>query len=1087
MNVFEFRILNPATNLPDLVLPDVETYTIAPTLSDVGTIQFTYPHNGVNYSQIQNDRDLYVFYKGAEVQSLRSTIEQNQGDDASLAEEGDLKQFNARMSFAHFDRAIVYPSGWPTSSNPATQAYNAVAIGQVLIDLIQKAQSRGGLSGITWSFTSTHDSNGNPWDNVTISFNAQTTYLTCFQTMVQYALCDLKMVGYRLDAYQYQAEGVDHTIVEPPVILRRGRDLSQAQDQNSTMGLANVALVAGDNNTYVEVDNAPSITSRGRREIGYSQSGVTDEGTLGAVGTALLQTVADEVRARTLQLQFGDPNSPFPLDNFDVGDWVYIDITDGTLKRQRVIQWSISGANDGTLAGTVALDNIFQEKINRLNGKLNALQNGVVIQGKSDPTPVQTIKFPPQVPTGLGVGSSIYQDNQGHTFAQASITWAPVTQDTNGDPETELAYYAVQYRLNPSGAWSAAREVQAGTTAAFESPFQPGVRYDFQVSAVDNQGNSSGWSPTVTALMSSDTIAPNAPSTPIVSSRLGQLSVVWDGLDSGGQPMPVDFDHANVYVSAAGAGFTPSPATLFGTMRTGQSLQIPGSLLTYNTQYWVKLIAVDQSGNIGPASASGTATLVQVVYTDVGTGQVGLSNVSFSDVGNLIDNGSFEDPTWQAIRNSQFGGSHFGLDNTTSSAGTWSVIHTGFSVGTEKVVLGNIGNVKVGQVFMGAADLKMDSSTTSTMFVALGIDFLDKTGAVIQHNDLVTNWVSPSTNDNTWRVRISGSAAAAPAGTVSANTVLTSTGHTAGHVWLDNIEIRMQLDTLLVADAAITDAKISSLSANKITAGTIAAGLVLTGTMETATSGGRVLVDGSSDTIYAYDNSGVLISSMGVDGLKLYTNPGGASVIIDHAPGSTKSPVIKLTANSSSPPPTPSQIYANYVGSPGAYTEGMVLKSAIQADGSYVRIVLQSGQGGVPSAGGDLLAYDPSTGFEDRMLSWGTSGLTASQPGLSSIVGGWLPISPASWAGTGSINFIDNIYAPTTSFSAGVASFVNTNAGWQVKGGVFNCGNGAATQIQMISVAYNSGTGQNTITVHAFTPAGAAFTGTVDIWGLVWG
>lgn len=1069
------------------MLPDVETYTIAPTLSDVGTIQFTYPKNGVNYSQISNDRDLYVFFQGTEVPSLRATIEQNQGDDASLVEEGDLKQFNARMAFSHFDRAIVYPSGWPTSSNPPTQAYSAVTIGQVLIDLIQKAQARGGLAGVTWSFNATNDSNGQPWSNVTISFNAQTTYLICFQTMAQYALCDLKMVGYRLDAYQYQTQGVDHTTVEPPLIMRRGRDLTQAQAQNSTLGLANVALVAGNDNTYVEVDNNPSITTRGRREVGYSQNGVTDQGTLSAVGAALLQTVADEVRARTLQLNFADPKCPFPVTNFDVGDWVYVDITDGTLKRQRVMQWSVSMANDGTLTGTVALDNIFQEKINRLNGKLNALQNGVIIQGASNPTPVQTIKFPPKVPTGLGVGSSTYQDNQGHTFAQASITWNPVTQNTDGDPETQLAYYSVQYRLNPSGAWSAVRNVQAGTTAAFESPFQPGVAYDFQVSATDNQGNSSGWSTTVTATMSSDVISPNAPSTPTVSSRLGQLSVVWDGLDSGAQPMPVDFDHANVYVSPTGAGFTPSSANLFGTMRTGQTLQIPGSLLTYNTQYWVKLTAVDQSGNVSPASASGTATLLQVVNTDVGTGQVGLSNIAFSDVGNLIDNGSFEDPTWQAIRNSQFGGSHFGLDNTTSSSGTWSMIHTGFSVGTEKVVIGTIANVKVGQVFMGAADIRMDSFTTSTMFVALGIDFLDKTGALLQHSDLTTNWTSPSTNDGVWRVRISGSSGTAPANTVSANIVVTSTAHTAGHVWFDNVEIRMQLDTLLIADAAITDAKISSLSANKITAGTITSGIVLTGTMETATSGGRVLVDGSTDTIYAYDSSGVLISSMGVDGLKLYTNPGGASVIVDHAPGSTKSPIIKLTANSSSPPPTPSQIYANYVGAPGSYTEGMVLKSAIQSDGSYVRIVLQSGQGGVPSAGGDLLAYDPSTGFEDRMVSWGINGLSGSQPGISAIVGGTIPISPASWAGTGSINFIDNIYAPTTSFSAGVASFVNTNSGWQVKGGVFNCGNGSATQIQMISVAYNSGTGQNTITVHAFTPAGAAFTGTVDIWGLVWG
>lgn len=1084
MNVFEFRILNPSTNQPDIVLPDVETFTISPMLSDVGTVQFNYPKNGVNYAQIQNDRDLYVFYQGAEVPSLRSTIEQNQGDDASLAEEGQLKQFNSRMSFSHFDRAIVYPSGWPTSSNPATQDYNGIPIGQVLIDLIQKAQGRGGLAGVTWSFTGTHDSNGNLWDNVTISFNAQTTYLTCFQTMVSYALCDLQMVGYRVDAYQYQTQGVDHTAVEPPLIMRRGRDLTQAQDQNSTMGLSNVALVAGGNNAYVEVENLPSITSRGRREIGYSQSGVTDEGTLGAVGAAVLQTVADEVKARTLQLNFAEADCPFPLDDFGLGDWVYVDLNDATLKRQRVVQWTVALANDGTLTGTVALDNIFQEKIARLNGKLNALQNGVVVQGRSDPTPVQMIKFPPNIPTGLAVGSSTYQDNQGHTFAQASITWAAVTQNTNGEPENDLSYYSVQYRLHPAGSWSAGRTVQAGTTALFESPFQPGVQYDFQVSAVDNQSNSSGWSATVTQTMGSDTTSPNQPSTPTVSSRLGQLSVVWDGLDSGGQPMPLDLDHVNVYVSTGGAAFTPSTSNLYGTMRIGQALQIPGSVLTYNTQYWVKLIAVDKSTNASPASSAGTTTLTQVVYTDVGTGQVGLSNVSFSDVGNLIDNGSFEDPTWQAIRNAEFGGTHWSIDGTTSSSGTTSVKHTG-SVIDDTVVLNTV-TAKPGQTFMGAADMKMDSSVTSTsMRVALGVIFRDSTGTSLGYSDLAYNWNAPSTNDNVWRQRITGVGVVAPASTVKADFVLATSGHTAGNVWFDNVEVRMQLDTLLVADAAITDAKIGSLSANKITAGTINAGIVLAGQIETATTGGRILLDGPTDTMYVYDNTGAVIGSLGVDGLKLYTNPGSASLIIDHAPGSSKSPVINLTANSGSPPLTPSQIYANYITSGGNTVEGMVVKSAIEIDGSYVRIVLQSGFAGYPSAGGDLLYYDPVSNVELNLLNWGSGGLGGCQPGDgNAYIGAPIVLGTTSW-GNPSLKFLDTIVSPNTSFSAGVAQFTATGTGWTVKGGVFNCGNGSATQIQMIS-AVNSG-GTNTITVHAFTPAGAAFTGTVDIWGLIWG
>ena len=1081
MNIFEFRILNPSTGLADIVLPDVETFTLSPALSDVGTVQFTYPHNGVNYSQILNDRDLCVYYNGAEVLSLRSTLEQSQGDDATVAEEGSLKNFNGRMSFSHFDRAIVYPSGWPASSDPATQAYSGVAIGAVLIDLIQKAQVRSGLPGISWSFTATHDSNGVAWSNVTISFNAQTTYLTCFQTMVAYALCDLQMVGYRLDAYVYQTQGVDHTTAEPPTTLRKGRDLTQAQDQNSTMGLSTVALVAGSNNTYVEVTNSPGQSVRGRREIGLSQSGVQDEGTLAAVGAALLQTVADEVKSRTLQLNFADPSCPLPLTGFNLGDWVYVDLNDGVLRRQRILLWSVSVVNDGTMSGTVTLDNIFQERINRLNGRLNALQNGVILTGTSDPTPVETIKYPPAVPTGLAIGTSTYQDDQGHTFAQASVSWNAVTLDSNGGPETNLSNYALRHRLSPAGSWSAITLVDSGVTVAYASPFTPTQAYDFEVSAIDNQNNTSGWSAPVTVTMVADTVAPNQPSTPTVTSRLGQLSVVWDGKDSSAASMPVDFDHVNVYVSAAGSGFTPAAANLYGTMRVGQSLQVSGNLLAYNTTYWVKLIAADHTGNLSGASSAGSATLVQIVNTDLGSGQVGLSNVSFSDVGNLIDNGSFEDPTWQAIRNAEFGGTHWTVDGTTSSSGTTSVRHTG-AVGSDETVVLNTVNAKPGQTFMGAVDIKMDSGvTSSTMRVALGIIWRNSAGTSLGYVDLAYNWNSPSTNDNTWRARITGVGQVAPAATVKADFVLSTTSHTAGNVWFDNVEVRMQLDTLLVADAAITDAKIASLTANKITAGTINAGIILAGTIQTAASGARILLDGPSDTIYIYDSSSVNIGTWGPTGFALYTSPGTASLKVTPNPGTTFSPILEFVANSVHPPSTGARIYTNTFSVPlgggsFGYYEDLILKSPINPDGSFTRITLLSGISGAASqAQGNILMYDPAGGSERAIANWSNDlGLTVATKDSN---GNWSQLSQPMLGPS----YMD-INIQTATFTAGVATF-NPGVGFTLNVGnldtvfCFSWFNDSAVQFQ-VNTDYNNGS----VTVSAWDKSGTAVTGSHTFW-----
>lgn len=907
MEIFELRVINPSTGVADIVLPDVETFTISPSLSGVGTVQFTYPKAGVNQSQLVNDTEIAVYYKGAEIPSLRSTLEQRQGDDASVAETGDMRQHTCRMNLSRLDRAIVYPQNWPTKSDPPSQSYSAQTPGFVVLDLMSKAQARGALTYIdTSTFTATHDSNGNAWaSTIAISFNAQTDYLTALTTMVSYAIIDVEMDIHTLKIYNYQSTGVDHTVVEPPVVVRRGRDLLQGQFQASTRGLSTVALVAGDNNTYVETSVSGPLAVRGRREAGYSQNGVTDTGTLTAVGQSFLATVSDEIRSRSIQLNFGDPLTPLPLSNFDVGDWVFTDLGDGVLNRQRVIIWSVSKASDGILTGVVTLDNFFQEKLNRINGKLNALQNGVVISGGSKPNPVVAIKYPPAQVTGVVVGSATYQDSQGHTFAQGTVGWTAVTLDTNGGPETNLANYAVRWRLHGTTSWGPITLVDPTFVAAYLSPFLPNTQYDFEVAAVDTQSNWGAWSTLVTQTMSADTTPPNPPSTPILASRLGQLVVVWDGLDNTATPMPVDFDHAEVHISSSGSGFTPSSATLYGTMRAAGSLQPGSSSLSYGTTYYCRLIAVDRSGNASSPSTAGSAVLTQVVTTDITTGQVGLNNISFSDVGNLIDDGNFEDANWRATRNTAMGGTHFSLDNSTSSIGTWSVKHTGVGgLGHEQVVLNTI-SAKPGQVFMGAAEWKSSATVTNTMFVSIETYWLDSTGATISHTALTTNWTSPATNDNAWHSRVSGTPQTAPAGTVQVQFVLTSDNHTAGSVWADGVEVRMQLDTLLIRDAAITNAKINDLAANKITAGTLNAAIVLGNVIQTAASGGRVVMDGGSDAFKVYDSGANLIGQWDPGALTIYNGPHTGNIKFGTSTSSGLTPFMTFDVGSGYSSPLP--------------------------------------------------------------------------------------------------------------------------------------------------------------------------------------
>jgi hypothetical protein len=856
VDTFELRLVNKTTGIADTVLGDVETWQVSPVISDAGTAQFTYPRNGASWSAVQTDVDVAFFFKGVEIPNLRSCIEQISWDDATVAEEGDIATVTCRSSMARMERAVVYPQGWPTNNNPASYTFTAATAGYILQTMVTLAHGRGTIPEVdVSSFSATHDSAGNAWTNtISIAWNAQTTYLQIVQDLQSYGLCDARMDVYSLKAYNYQAMGTDLTLSSSPPIMRKGRDLTQSSFQGSTRSLITVTLASGANNLYIESVDSPAVASYGRREGGTSASGITDSTQLNQVALKYTQSLASEVDARTNALVFSDPNTPIPGTDFYLGDWIWTDI-DGALHRQRVIQWSMSNDNQGVVTGTAAMDTIFGEFLTRLQAQVNGIESGAVIVGASTPNPVIKITSPPAVPTGLSVGSNAYTDNQGHTFAYIIASWVAVTLDQNGAADPNIGGYQVQIKYHANTDWSTFA-LDPSTLSMYYGGMLPGASVDVRVQCVDTQGNVSGWSSTFTLTTATDTTPPNQPSTPAVSSTLGQLSIVWDGKDSGGLAMPGDFDHTAVYVDSSSPTFTPSPANQYATMRGGGTITVPGSVLTYGTTYYARLIAYDQSGNASTASTAGSATLSQVVSTDIGTGQVGLGNLSFSDVGNLIDNGSFEDPNWRATRNTQFGGTHWSFDNTTSSAGNWSALHTGTGGQTGETVKLNTINCTVGQTFMGAADWKLSSLVTSGMRVAVGVIFYDVTGASLGYSDLSYCWTSPSTNDNTWRSRIFTQPVTAPTGAVTASFVLATSGHTAGQVWADNVEVRMQQDNFLIANAAITDAKIGTVSANKIIAGTISAGVILSGSLGTASSGQRCVMDGTG--YHAYDSAGNL-------------------------------------------------------------------------------------------------------------------------------------------------------------------------------------------------------------------------------------
>lgn len=140
-----------------------------------------------------------------------------------------------------------------------------------------------------------------------------------------------------------------------------------------------------------------------------------------------------------------------------------------------------------------------------------------------------------------------------------------------------------------------------------------------------------------------NTVAVNAPSQPIVTSRMGSLEIRWDGTDLDGLPMGKGFSHVNAYAVKT-SDLPPSPnfdldeiysddtlpeeaepraRTEWPPMPIGSlTSNSDGSVLVltdleYNTEYTIWFIAVDIRGLRSPAGEVISASVQPLVNTDV--------------------------------------------------------------------------------------------------------------------------------------------------------------------------------------------------------------------------------------------------------------------------------------------------------------------------------------------------------------------------------------------------------------------------------------------------------------------------------------
>ncbi len=293
------------------------------------------------------------------------------------------------------ERAMVYPESMPLPGN-LERSWTEAHAAAIFKTLIEEAQARGALPEIEIDFTATHDSIGNPWDDLTdISFHAGTPLLdvaTKFSESM--GIFDLEMTP-ALKLKAYKDKGVDRSW---KIRYHAAQGLLDYSDQSTTDRIKNVVLVEGEAGSVVEVAHPDSPGIWGRRE-GYLQARniPNDVTQLQNYGNSMLATTA----AAQWSIQTRVDWWPFkPFEDYQLGDWVWATIspagsdTLGIDQRMRVKGFTVEEDETGHLTCTVDLNHIRTErqlKILKLLERLamySDIESGLSSPSEKPPAPL---------------------------------------------------------------------------------------------------------------------------------------------------------------------------------------------------------------------------------------------------------------------------------------------------------------------------------------------------------------------------------------------------------------------------------------------------------------------------------------------------------------------------------------------------------------------------------------------------------------------------------------------------------------------------------------------------------------------------
>lgn len=604
-------------------LPHATNLSVDLVRNGIGKVTVDYPYYGQGFAlladNVTDDRDLEVeiWVTGKQSAALRAILTDTAGDDVA---EDAVWRFEGWDLNVLLDEVLVWNQ---PAADKQELIFSGEDAGSIIATIVGQAQVRGGLDGVTLGFSTTLDSNGAAWSTTaSLTLSPSATLLEVLQELVEIGMIDgFELTADRvLDMWNPGGQGEDRTLTDPPLIFRRGQNLVQSPRRHTVRNSGTSTLVAGADNLYEDADDATALARRGRRiEIAGSANSLKDSGSVLAYAQNLLATVTPGIHEVTHGLTFGARHAR-PMIDYRLGDWAWSD-TRGTLERLRIQQMEITLGPSG-YEGSIVLDTTITDRVAAIARKLKRISSGTAVVGTSQPTATTDDGKAPAQVTGVTASSAAYVTNAGVTMASVQAGWSAVTTNADATAADDIVGYFPAYRYGSGQSLATDWQVQSqvGGLVADWSGVVPGKTIDVRVAAVDQWGRLGAWSSAYSLTSGADATPPPTPSTPVVDSYLGILTVAWDGLGSVGESQPPDFDRVDVHVSTS-SGFTPDSSTRIDSLRTKGTIPWDGG--SYGTTYYGKLIAYDKTGNASAASAQDSALLAQAGDGDISALSIG--------------------------------------------------------------------------------------------------------------------------------------------------------------------------------------------------------------------------------------------------------------------------------------------------------------------------------------------------------------------------------------------------------------------------------------------------------------------------------